>query len=391
MAFGFGRTAANTAESANYYSKQNSSELPNGPSDSISQLAWSRDGQALACASWDRTCRVWQITTQPAAFGSGGQSIYKGNPQSLFTETAPILSCCFGDTTQMLLTGGCDKEVKVYDVISGRTAGQVIGQHDSPVNYVAWNPMYKLVISTSWDGVVKMWDGKQQNPVWQQNVGAKICKAAFHDCFLGICDTFRDCLILNVPRLLQQGQSVFAATTPSAAAAASIPVVTKAGSQYQKMQTRSIAFFPDEASQSPGAVIGSVEGRCSIVHIKDEHKAMDFSYRCHRQEVPQQGMQIYSVNAISFNKLKSFSTGGSDGVIICWDKDSRQKLKTFESAGAPIADLKYDPTSTALAYAVSYDWNKGPDQHELAKGHHVYIHAMKEEDLRPRPKNAQRR
>ncbi|XP_026189620.1 protein RAE1 [Cyclospora cayetanensis] len=362
MAFNFGRSSAQT-DQVNYYSKKNSSELPNGPSDSVSQLAWSGDGQALACASWDRTCRVWQITNQPAPFGSTAPIVYKGNPQSLFTETAPVLSCCFGDTTQMLLTGGCDKQVKAYDLISGRSTGQVIGQHDSPVNFVAWNPMFKLVISTSWDGVVKMWDGKQPNPVWQQNVGAKICKAAFHDCFLGICDTFRDCLILNIPRILQQGQSAFAATTPSAAAASSIPIVTRAGSQYQKMQNRSIAFFPDDASQSPGAVIGSVEGRCSIVYIKEEHKSMDFSYRCHRQDVPQQGMQIFSVNAISFNKLK---------------------LKTFESAGAPIADLKYDPTSTALAYA-------GPDQQELAKGHHVYIHAMKEEDLRPRPKTSQRR
>ncbi|OEH75373.1 hypothetical protein cyc_04876 [Cyclospora cayetanensis] len=383
MAFNFGRSSAQT-DQVNYYSKKNSSELPNGPSDSVSQLAWSGDGQALACASWDRTCRVWQITNQPAPFGSTAPIVYKGNPQSLFTETAPVLSCCFGDTTQMLLTGGCDKQVKAYDLISGRSTGQVIGQHDSPVNFVAWNPMFKL-----------------------------ICKAAFHDCFLGICDTFRDCLILNIPRILQQGQSAFAATTPSAAAASSIPIVTRAGSQYQKMQNRSIAFFPDDASQSPGAVIGSVEGRCSIVYIKEEHKSMDFSYRCHRQDVPQQGMQIFS---------------GADGVIICWDKDSRQKLKTFESAGAPIADLKYDPTSTALAYAVSYDWNKasptapswqrvsgsncasatelkkccaagrsvstvlfqGPDQQELAKGHHVYIHAMKEEDLRPRRRLAER-
>lgn len=388
MAFGFGRS---TTESANYYSKQNSTELPNGPSDSVSQLAWSRDGKALACASWDRTCRVWQITTQPAAFGTNGQVIYKGNPQSLFTETAPILSCCFGDTTQMLLTAGCDKQVKAYDLISGRTTGQVIGQHDTPVNFVGWDPTHRLAISTSWDGGVKMWDGKQPNPVWQQNVGAKICKTAFHDCFLGICDTFRDCVVLNVPLLLRQGQTAFAVNTPSAAAAASLPVITKLGSNYQKMQTRSIAFFPDDATQSPGVAIGSVEGRCSILFIKESQRPMDFSYRCHRQEVQQQQLQIFSVNAISFSKLKSFSTGGSDGVIICWDKESRQKLKTFEPAGAPIADLKYDPTSLALAYAVSYDWSKGPDQQELAKGHHVYIHAMKEEDIRPRPKNTQRR
>ncbi|CDJ37985.1 poly(A)+ RNA export protein, putative [Eimeria tenella] len=381
MSFGFTRS---TTESANYYSKQNSTELPNGPSDSVSQLAWSRDGQALACASWDRTCRVWQITTQPAAFGSSGQSVYKGNPQSLFTETAPILSCCFGDTTQMLLTAGCDKQVKAYDLISGRTTGQVIGQHDSPVNFVAWNPMYKLVISTSWDGAVKMWDGKQPNPVWQQNVGAKICKAAFHDCFLGICDTFHDCLILNVPLLFQQNQIAFPVTTPSAAAAASIPVFTKAGSQYQKMQTRSIAFFPDDASQSPGAAIGSVEGRCSIVYIKEEHKDL---MALSSAGTKIRGRKVHQTLPACFLSM-SFLDGR---LRVIFSLDAFYRLKTFEPAGAPIADLKYDPTSTALAYAVSYDWNKGPDQQEMAKGHHVYIHAMKEEDLRPRPKNTQRR
>lgn len=37
---------------------------------------------------------------------------------------------------------------------------------------------------------------------------------------------------------------------------------------------------------------------------------------------------------------------------------SLYRVKVFESAGAPIADLKFSPTSTALAYAVSYDWHK---------------------------------
>lgn len=94
------------------------------------------------------------MTAQQAAFGANTTHI--GTPQALYTETAPILSCCFGEvssfglvcynqsevlnrsspafcvdlmqTTQMLFTAGCDKQVKVYDVLSGRTTGQVIGQ-----------------------------------------------------------------------------------------------------------------------------------------------------------------------------------------------------------------------------------------------------------------------
>lgn len=100
----------------------------------------------------------------------------------------------------------------------------------------------------------------------------QISKAACHDCFLGVCDTSRDCLILNVVLCLRQQPLNFGTVAASANAAASLPLVTKVCSNYQKMQTRSISFFPDDASQNPGVVLGSVEGRCSVMYLKEEHR-----------------------------------------------------------------------------------------------------------------------
>ncbi len=116
-----------------------------------------------------------------------------------------------------------------------------------------------------------------------------------------------------------------------------------------KMQTRSIACFPT----ATGYAIGSIEGRIGIqcvadgcrrpartVHLtlespprrntEDKDSAQNFSFKCHRQEPASssqsrlvqpagQESQIYSVNAISFNRLHgTFSTAGADGTVSFW-------------------------------------------------------------------------
>ncbi|RQX75458.1 mRNA export protein, partial [Toxoplasma gondii CAST] len=67
-------------------------------------------------------------------------------------------------------------------------------------------------------------------------------------------------------------------------------------------------------------------------------------------------------------------------------------LRAFDNMGNSVTDVKFNPTgNNLLAYAVSYDWSKGPDQQELNKGHQVYVHMVKDEDIRPRPKTTTRR
>ncbi|EPR64449.1 mRNA export protein [Toxoplasma gondii ME49] len=375
MSFYGARTAASPAGGAvnnqmSYYNKASATNLPNGPRDTISQLGWSNEGSLLSCTSWDNTVRVWQIS---AGFGSQIQAAAK----VCMDAQAPLLCSTFGPSPNHLFVGCCDKTVKLYDLNASSSTPQVVAQHDQPVCSVAWNPIHNVIVTASWDGYVRMWDGKQQQPVWQQSVGGKIFRMGVHSPFLVTCDNFRN---VNVSNL----NTLFTGNAPQQP--------TKIVPPLQKLQSRSMGLFPDKEHELPGVAVGSVEGRVGICHFKQEHRNMNFSFKCHRQET-RQGIQIYAVNTIDFHpKHGTFATGGADGSIVCWDKVNRQKLRAFDNMGNSVTDVKFNPTgNNLLAYAVSYDWSKGPDQQELNKGHQVYVHMVKDEDIRPRPKTTTRR
>lgn len=42
-----------------------------------------------------------------------------------------------------------------------------------------------------------------------------------------------------------------------------------------------------------------------------------------------------------------------------WDKVAKARTKTFNPVGGPIAATSFNRDGKLLAYAVSYDWNKG--------------------------------
>lgn len=88
---------------------------------------------------------------------------------------------------------------------------------------------------------------------------------------------------------------------------------------------------------------------------------MNFSFKCHRDggQTLRDKASVYAVNCINWNPVHgTFSTAGADGGFAFWDKDSRQKLKTFPKVGSPISSTCFNRTGTIFAYAVSYDWNK---------------------------------
>lgn len=88
---------------------------------------------------------------------------------------------------------------------------------------------------------------------------------------------------------------------------------------------------------------------------------MNFSFKCHRDggQTLRDKASVYAVNCINWNPVHgTFSTAGADGGFAFWDKDSRQKLKTFPKVGSPISSTCFNRNGNIFAYAVSYDWNK---------------------------------
>merc|ERR1719353_2752895 len=101
-------------------------------------------------------------------------------------------------------------------------------------------------------------------------------------------------------------------------------------------QTRCVSIFADKT----GFAAGCIEGRVSIEYFDEMGtgggvKPKKFMFKCHRIKTqPNLGTNspcdIYGVNAIAFNHLNTFVTGGSDGNMVVWDKDNRSRITGFD-------------------------------------------------------------
>jgi mRNA export factor len=159
-------------------------------------------------------------------------------------------------------------------------------------------------------------------------------------------------------------------------------VVYKQKESPLKWQTRVVSCF----NAANGFAIGSIEGRVGIQYIEDKDSANIFSFKCHRDD-----KNVYSVNAISFHPtFGTFSTAGADGNFVFWDKDSKQRLKSFPQVGGPISCTGFNRNGSIFAYSVSYDWSKGHEHYPAGTPNKIFLMPVKEEDVKPRAKNGKR-
>jgi mRNA export factor len=151
-----------------------------------------------------------------------------------------------------------------------------------------------------------------------------------------------------------------------------------------KYQTRVVSCFAD----AQGYAVGSIEGRCAIQYLNAKDNNLNFSFKCHRQNDPNNRdlSRVYSVNAISFHPVHgTFSTAGSDGTFHFWDKDAKHRLKGYPEVGGTITSTDFNRTGNLFAYAVSYDWSKGYAQNSPQSVNKVMLHAVGPEECKPRP------
>eukprot|EP00920_Eleutheroschizon_duboscqi_P032455 GHVT01078382.1.p1 GENE.GHVT01078382.1~~GHVT01078382.1.p1 ORF type:complete len:235 (-),score=45.41 GHVT01078382.1:251-955(-) len=228
-----------TQSSSQSYSINTAYKLPNPPSDTISQLAWAPQGQFLGCSSWDKTSRIWQVASQ---FNS-----LQANPAKLYTFEAPQLTCCFGPTPQQFFSGGCDKQVRLFDLGAQSTQGTLIAQHDQPIVKCIWNPVQNVLVTASWDGSVRMWDGKSPQPVWQKSLeaGCKIFLLDLRGSVMAIGDNNRRVFAFNLNNLSENPKEIHSSL---------------------KMQSRALGLFSD-TSAGHGFVVASAEGRAAVMYL----------------------------------------------------------------------------------------------------------------------------
>lgn len=329
-------------------------EVANVQSDGISALAWSPVADLVAVASWNNEVRIYEI-------GPGGQN--QGRAQ--YAHEGPVLCVTWSKDGTKVLSGGADNAGRIYDLATGQTSQ--FAAHDAPVRCVKWidNPGQPMAATASWDKTLKYWNMTSPQPVAtvQLPERAYTMDVAYPLMVIGCAE--RHVLIFNLNN----------PTTPFK----TIP-------SPLKMQTRSIACFPDGTGYS----ISSIEGRVAVQHVDDSKVSQNFSFKCHRADQKGPGFKtgsqaVYAVNAIAGHPFGTWATAGSDGVINQWDYISRTRLKTWADLGGPVTACAFSHTGQFMAYAVSYDWSKGHGGN-VNVPNKVMIHVCQEDEVKRRPK-----
>ncbi|KAJ8625778.1 hypothetical protein MRB53_034308 [Persea americana] len=118
-------------------------EVTQPPTDSVSSLSFSPKGNFLVATSWDNQVRCWEILQT-------GSSVAK----AVISHDQPVLCSTWKDDGTTVFSGGCDKQVKMWPLMSG---GQpvTVAMHDAPVKELAWVPEMNLLVTGSWDKTLR--------------------------------------------------------------------------------------------------------------------------------------------------------------------------------------------------------------------------------------------
>lgn len=109
----------------------------------VTAIAFSPDEQRLATGSWDGVIKLWN-----AADGA-----------LLWTSPAvdAIMGLAFSTDGRVLASGGTDGQIRLWDVASGALL-QNLSEHTGPVFCVTWSPIEKSLVSAGHDARIRLWE-----------------------------------------------------------------------------------------------------------------------------------------------------------------------------------------------------------------------------------------
>jgi len=327
--------------------------------DGISSLTFAPNSNYLVSTNWDGGVRCWECQTDR----NSGQVQAIPKAQVNHENQAPVLASCFSSDGSTVFTAGADKAVRMWSLASQapNTTAPQIGVHDTPVKSVQFISSTNLVVSGGWDKKLKFWDARSPNPVGTLELPER--------CYDMDCKG--ELLVVACANRKMMTYDVRGNPNPS-------PMMES----QLKFQTRCITAFPDKS----GFAVGSIEGRVGIQYIAKHREKDTFAFKCHRRE-----KQAYAVNAISFNRLGTLATAGSDGSVTFWDKDNKQRLKTIANIDRCISCANFNANSDIFAYAASYDWGKGSSYYAPGQANDIFLHYTPEDEIKPSKSKTNRR
>ncbi|EDR06780.1 uncharacterized protein LACBIDRAFT_299652 [Laccaria bicolor S238N-H82] len=119
-----------------------------GHDDYVTSVAFSPDGRHIVSGSCDKTVRVWDAQT--------GQSVM----DPLKGHDNYVTSVAFSPDGRHIVSGSCDKTVRVWDAQTGQSVMDPLKGHDDYVTSVAFSLDGRHIVSGSRDKTVRVWDAQ---------------------------------------------------------------------------------------------------------------------------------------------------------------------------------------------------------------------------------------
>ena len=117
-------------------------QVPDGPPDTVSAMAFSPTADFLAVSSWDNSVRVYEVGAQIQGRAS-------------YSHEGPAFDVCWSSDGTKILSGGADNAGRMFDVQTGQSTQ--VAQHQAPIKGVRWTEMHGgLLVTGSWDKTIKV-------------------------------------------------------------------------------------------------------------------------------------------------------------------------------------------------------------------------------------------
>jgi len=110
----------------------------------VSSVAFSQDGSQVVSGSYDKTVRIWNVTTGEV------EAELKGH-------TNKVTSVAFSQDGSRVVSGSYDRTVRIWNVMTGEVEAELKG-HTDEVNSVAFSQDGSQVVSGSDDKTVRIWN-----------------------------------------------------------------------------------------------------------------------------------------------------------------------------------------------------------------------------------------
>jgi mRNA export factor len=259
--------------------------------------------EILCASSWDNKVYTFELQVNPQ--GQVGQA----QQRAICQFPQPTLDVCFGvpQSAHHNHAFAACADNGVY-MIQNFTQAQKIGSFNKPVSAVRTVMINNspMVVATSWDRTMKVFDARQPNPASTTNLPERVyCMDAKNtqngSGLIVACTADRKCSVFQFQNLQR-------------------PVTDQHTSL--KLPPRCVAITP----QADGICVGSIEGRIAVHYFSDPNaqQKKTFAFKCHR--INKQKM-VFPVNDIKFSRFNTFVTAGSDGIYNIWDIGEKQRLK----------------------------------------------------------------